>query len=200
VGKRKTSSFESEEAHSPLREVGEMRRTILILVGAAITLSVAAASALGSIPDADGVVHSCYKAVSGQLRVIDSDAGQACKEGETSLVWNQVGPTGPTGPGTVGGPQWFTTQVLADGSAFRSSIDGVTARKAGVGVYFVTFPRGLRSCEYFTTPTEGPIFAVPIAAYRYAGPDEELMVKTYDADGLPADASFELGLICYADF
>lgn len=183
-----------------LREMGEMRRTILILVGAAIILSVAAVSALGSIPDGDGVVHGCYKTASGQLRVIDNDAGQGCKDGETSLVWNQVGPTGPTGSGTVGGPQWFTTQVLADGSAFRASIDGVTARKAGVGVYFVTFPRGLRSCEYFTTPTDGPIFAVPIAAYRYAGPDEELMVKTYGADGLPADASFELGLVCYADF
>lgn len=210
--------FVSASAHSPpggecdpSREVGEMRRNILLAVGAVIVLSVAGASALGSIPDGDGVVHSCYKTanrspavggtdVNGQLRVIDTEAGQTCRKGETSLVWNQAGPTGPTGPGAVAGPQWFTTQVLADGSAFRSSIDGVTARKGGLGVYFVTFPRGLSSCEYLTTPTEGPIFAVPIAAYRYAGPPEELMVKTYDAEGLAADASFQLGVICYASF
>ncbi len=178
-----------------------MRRIILLVVGSAVLLSIAGVSALGSVPDVDGVIHSCYKVASGQLRVIDTDAGESCREAEAALVWNQVGPAGPTGPpGGVAGPQWFTTQVLADGSAFRPSVDGVTARKGGLGVYFVTFPRGLRSCEYFTTPTEGPIFAVPIAAYRYAGPAEEVMVKTYNADGLPADASFQLGVVCYASF
>jgi hypothetical protein len=79
-------------------------------------------------------------------------------------------------------------------------LDDVTARRGNLGVYLVTFPRTLNSCNYLTTPTEGPIFAVPIAAYRYAGPENELMVKTYNADGLPADASFQLGVVCYASF
>ncbi|MGH2398174.1 MAG: hypothetical protein ACRDFW_14620 [bacterium] len=162
--------------------------------------------AWATIPDSGGVIHGCYADQRGNLRVIDTEVGQTCGYNETGLVWNQTGPQGTTGPQGPPGPaapewpRWYTTTILVDGAAFRSSVDGVTGRKTGVGFYFVTFPRPLRSCEYFTTPTEGPIFAVPYAAYRYAGPENEVMVQTYDADGLRADAAFELGIICYAGF
>jgi hypothetical protein len=41
--------------------------------------------AYAAIPDAGGVVHSCYTKSSGAWRVIDSDAGQACKSNEAPL-------------------------------------------------------------------------------------------------------------------
>ncbi len=76
-----------------------MRRTGLVAVLAALVglalgaLGVAAAS----IPDSSGVIHGCYKPADGKLRVIDTDAGQACATGETGLAWNQTGPQGPPG-------------------------------------------------------------------------------------------------------
>jgi hypothetical protein len=179
-----------------------MRRVILLVLSTVVVLSVAGV-AFAAIPDSGGVIHSCYRTGDGQLRVIDTEAEEACRNAETALVWNQTGPMGPPGPpGTPAPewPKWYTTQVLSDGSAFRPSLDGVTARRGNLGVYFVTFPRTLHSCNYFTTPTEGPIFAVPIASYRYAGPENEVMVKTYNADGAPADAAFQLGVICAAWF
>jgi hypothetical protein len=110
-----------------------------------------------------------------------------------------VGPASARKP-SAGPPQWFTTQVLADGTAFRSSLDGVTARHADTepGTYFVTFPFALLGCEFLTTPLDGPNFVVPFASYRYAGPDNEVMVKVFDAGGTQADASFELGVVCHS--
>jgi hypothetical protein len=52
--------------------------------------------AWADIPDS-GVVHGCYKTVTGVLRVIDTSAGDSCTPGETPLSWNQAGPTGVTG-------------------------------------------------------------------------------------------------------
>jgi hypothetical protein len=97
------------------------------------------------------------------------------------------------------GPQWFTTGVTAEGTAFRSSIDGVTARHAETetGTYFVTFPFSLLGCDFLTSPLDGPNFVVPYASYRYAGPDQEVMVKVYDTSGVQADAGFQLAVICF---
>ena len=68
----------------------------------------------GAIPSPDGVIHSCYNAnsnPSGQLRVIDADAGAKCAKNEKALDFNQKGPkgdkgdTGPQGPPGPQGPQ-----------------------------------------------------------------------------------------------
>jgi hypothetical protein len=70
-----------------------------------------AAVAVAAIPDEVGMIHGCVK-TSGDLRVIDSEAGQTCKRGETALNWNQRGPAtsvrtaagfGPTTAGCDGG-------------------------------------------------------------------------------------------------
>src|ERR1043165_560838 len=62
--------------------------------------------AAAAIPGADGTISACY--TKDALRVIDTDAGQKCHNGETALRWNQRGPkgdTGPTGPkGDTGAP------------------------------------------------------------------------------------------------
>jgi hypothetical protein len=75
----------------------------VVAIGA---VGVAAAFAVG-IPDASGMIHSCYDSRGG-LRVIDPSSGGACdRHGETALDWNQAGaqgPVGPAGPQGVAGP------------------------------------------------------------------------------------------------
>jgi hypothetical protein len=67
-------------------------------LGIAIGLILATATvAVASIPDGSGVIHGCRDNKSGALRVIDTDRGQTCRSGETTLTWNQAGPQGPAG-------------------------------------------------------------------------------------------------------
>jgi hypothetical protein len=57
---------------------------------------IVAQSAIAAIPSSDGVIHGCVSN-SGNLRVIDAEAGQACRSNEASLAWNQQGLQGPPG-------------------------------------------------------------------------------------------------------
>jgi len=69
-----------------------------LVLGAAALLAVAAVAG-AAIPDSDdGEIHACYQKNQGQLRVIDAEEGQACRPSEESLVWNQEGVQGETGP------------------------------------------------------------------------------------------------------
>jgi uncharacterized protein YjbI with pentapeptide repeats len=65
------------------------------------------AVAFAVIPDANGVIHGCYRSsgalANGSLRIIDSPA-QTCNSNETALSWNQTGPQGPVGPQGPPGP------------------------------------------------------------------------------------------------
>ena len=75
----------------------------------------ATAVATAAVPDSGtGVITACYSNGGGGLRVVDTEAGASCRNGETALSWNQAGPLGPQGPigptGAVGpagpaGPQ-----------------------------------------------------------------------------------------------
>jgi len=57
--------------------------------------------ALATIPGGSGVIHGCYNDVNGGLRVVDD--GTTCKDRETAIQWNQLGPQGPQGlPGPAG--------------------------------------------------------------------------------------------------
>jgi hypothetical protein len=69
----------------------------IVLVAAALLAVAAVAGA--AIPDSDdSEIHGCYQKNQGQLRVIDAQAGQACRASEEPLVWNQQGEPGPRGP------------------------------------------------------------------------------------------------------
>jgi hypothetical protein len=58
--------------------------------------------AYATIPDANGVIHGCYKKSGGAVRVIDSPSA-SCDSNETPLNWSQTGPQGPQGePGLSG--------------------------------------------------------------------------------------------------
>jgi hypothetical protein len=85
-------------------------RIIAVAVGA---LALAGAVAYATIPDSGGVIHGCYNTTNGQLRVIDTGAGQTCKNGEAAISWSQIGATGPIGPV---GPQGPSGQPGAPGA------------------------------------------------------------------------------------
>jgi hypothetical protein len=81
--------------------------------GKRLGLAVAVATALtggavayATIPDANGVIHGCYRIDGGQLRVIDAGS---CKPSETALSWSQTGPRGPQGPAGVSGYQTISS-------------------------------------------------------------------------------------------
>jgi hypothetical protein len=77
-----------------------------------------------AIPDANGVIHACYRS-DGDLRLIDKTN---CTNDETALTWNLQGPQGPAGPDGTPGPQ---------GAAGPQGQPGVIgpAGPAGVGGY-----------------------------------------------------------------
>jgi hypothetical protein len=83
-----------------LRPGGRARWTALGAIVGALAMG---GIAWADIPDS-GVIHGCYKTVGGSLRVIDVSSGDGCKLGETSLSWNQSGPTGAQGPQGPTGP------------------------------------------------------------------------------------------------
>lgn len=78
-----------------------MKRIWLAFVALAALVLGVGVVAYASIPDASGVIHGCRKNSDGQLRVIDSDAGQTCANGWTPLNWSQTGPQGPPGLAAV---------------------------------------------------------------------------------------------------
>jgi len=74
---------------------GQVRASV---VAASVGLAVGLGGvAWATIPDAAGVIHACYKAQNGQLRVIDVSLGQSCVPSEVALQWSQTGPGGSQG-------------------------------------------------------------------------------------------------------
>jgi hypothetical protein len=77
-------------------------------------------AAYAAIPSADGVIHSCYTSSganpSGQLRVIDAEAGAKCLKNESPLDWNARGPKGDTG--ATGPPGMSGYEIVSEDEEF----------------------------------------------------------------------------------
>ena len=90
---------------------GKLTQKVNIAVIAALGVLAAVGVGYAAIPSSDGVIHTCYNASanpSGQLRVIDAEAGAKCSKNEKALAFNQKGPKGdpgPAGPQGEPGPQ-----------------------------------------------------------------------------------------------
>lgn len=80
----------------PVRLVTAMIAILLISLLAVGVVS--AVRIVSSIPDSAGVIHACYDSGNRMLRVIDTEAGEACRSQDTELSWNKTGPQGPPGP------------------------------------------------------------------------------------------------------
>ncbi|WP_225101820.1 hypothetical protein [Streptomyces sp. CoH27] len=63
-----------------------------------LTTTLLGGVARADIPGVNGVYTGCYSRTNGVLRLIDFEAGQRCRPGETTVTWNQTGPQGPAGP------------------------------------------------------------------------------------------------------
>ena len=129
-----------------------MRRFLPAVLGIA-AIAAAGSIAWASIPDAGGVFHACVKK-SGQLYLIDTESGVACKRNETAATWNQIGPAGPAGQEGPTGQQGPAGQQGPPGPGVKTIsglvwIDGTTSlgngfasSKAGPGNYELIFPPG----------------------------------------------------------
>jgi len=74
-----------------------MKKSNLVaaIAGVVVATVVVGGIAWAAIPDAGGVIHGCYKAINGQLRVVNSAVD--CDASEHSIDWSQQGPQGPAG-------------------------------------------------------------------------------------------------------
>ena len=94
-----------------------LRQGVLVGVVAAV-LGAGGATALATgagswIVGADGTIYGCYKAQTGQLRVVA--LGKQCGPSELALQWNQTGPKGATGAVGATGADGATGATGAQG-------------------------------------------------------------------------------------
>lgn len=101
------------------------------------------------------MIHSCYNASSnpsGQLRVIDTEAGAKCAKNERPLDFNQQGPKGDTGPQ---GPQGEKGDTGATGPKGDTGATGAQGPKGDTGAQG---PAGV-SAAYRTRASGVPIIS-----------------------------------------
>lgn len=140
---------------------------------AALALAAVAAGAAGvarststqPIPDANGVIHGCYKKPIGPVRIVYSAAN--CFGGELPIEWNQAGaqgpqgpqgetgPQGPAGPPGAAGPgvQTFESDGVDNDIEIGSARTGIFVTLGEPGTYWV-FAKALVTAG--THPTVGP--------------------------------------------
>jgi hypothetical protein len=124
------------------RSLGRGGRLVVALAVGGAVFGIATA-VQASIPDASGVIHGCYgkpgTPQKGELRVIDTGTGEACRYYENPLSWNQRGVTGPTGArGQTGptGPKGFTGPT---GSSGATGATGPSGSSHGYSASATTF-------------------------------------------------------------
>lgn len=82
--------------------VGHVRRQPVAYLALFVALGGTSFAAVTAIPGSDGVIHGCYRAKAGQLRVVKARA--RCRKGEKPLSWSQRGPQGANGVQGPSGP------------------------------------------------------------------------------------------------
>ena len=72
------------------------RRPWLVAAPVVVALVLAGGIAYATIGNSD-TISGCYQKQTGQLRVIDTQAGATCSSSELPISWNVQGPPGPKG-------------------------------------------------------------------------------------------------------
>ncbi len=113
------------------------------LLAKAVTVSTTALSLAGplsgaahaDIPGANGVYTGCYSRITGNLRVIDFEAGQRCRTllGENTVTWNQTGPKGATGATGATGSTGAAGATGATGATGNTGAPGATGATGATG-------------------------------------------------------------------
>jgi hypothetical protein len=113
---------------------------------AAVGAGIARSTSTEPIPDANGVIHACYKKPIGPARIVFSAAD--CGRGESPIEWNQAGrpgpkgdpgPAGPSGPAGTGGVE--LSEAGSEEGAVVTDASGLSLLSlplGGPGRYWVT--------------------------------------------------------------
>jgi hypothetical protein len=109
-------------------------RTVVVGVVLAVTV---AAIAVAAIPDSSGVIHGCYRKVSGDLRLVDK-AGD-CRKHEQAITWNQQGRAGNPGPPGPPGPKGGSGTAFDEKTA-QVTVQSTTPVEAGGPTVTVDVP------------------------------------------------------------
>jgi len=126
------------------------------------------------------------------------DRGEKGEKGERG----ERGPTGPPGEaiGSTGGEIGWAV-VTGEGDLVRGSSPAVTASRLPEtehGVYVVHFPSNVSACAFQAT-VAGSI-GVPSPGYitvgKYPASEESVIVQTSGTDGVLADRSFHVAVLC----
>lgn len=110
------------------------KRLTAPVLAAVVAVPVLGAVAYASIPEPSGRINACYVTnpqllgpARGTVRLVDT--GEACRNGETPITWNQTGPQGPpgaTGPAGQQGPAGERGPVGATGPIGATGSEGPT--------------------------------------------------------------------------
>ena len=114
------------------------------VTAAAMTASavVAGGLAFAVVPNSStGEIAACYGRSNGQLRVIDAQAGQKCKNGEVALSWNQKGAPGAAGPR---GPQGVAGRAGPSGAKGDTGNAGPEGPAGPAGPVGPVGPQGVK--------------------------------------------------------
>src|SRR5580765_7592947 len=103
-------------------------RWLAVTAAATVAAAGIAAAVQAAIPDSSGVIHGCYSASNGQLRVVSS--GHACRRSEHAVSWNHTGPRGTAGP------------AGATGAAGSTGATGPPGGPGAIGTTGATGPAG----------------------------------------------------------
>jgi hypothetical protein len=71
----------------------------LVLLCAGL-LAVGAVGGYAAIPSGNGTITACVSST-GDLKLIDAEAGEVCGKNKKTVTWNQQGPAGPPGIASV---------------------------------------------------------------------------------------------------
>jgi hypothetical protein len=170
------------------------RLGLALCVLAAATVGLAGL-AYAAIPDAGGVIHTCYNDTSnpsGQMRVIDSEKGQVCAKNEKALAFNQTGPQGPQGPAGPAGP---AGPEGAQGPAGPAGPIGATGPQgeAGTSDVYIKHSDGGVSTGHVNTETT---LTVPAGSYLVTG---KAQVWNFDGDDQYADCHLTFAALTAGD-
>lgn len=76
-------------------------RWALVALGVCAAVAIATGVGLAAIPDEAGIISGCYVKRTGELRVVDAEAGAECKKSERAISWAAGG--GIRSPGDLAG-------------------------------------------------------------------------------------------------
>jgi hypothetical protein len=143
-----------------------IKHRLALALGAGALLVAVAGVALGAIPGAGGVLTGCY-GQNGILRMIDSDAGDACNKSETPISWNQVGPKGDPGPS---GPKGDEGEAGAAGPVGPQGPQGPQGERGPQGELGPMGPEGVKGETGATGPQGDKGDAGAVGAQGPQGP------------------------------